>query len=107
MSSDFKFDEYSFQRICSNLIQNAIEAGAKNISFLFAETESQLNLDIVNDGKEIKNKEKLFIPFATTKKNGSGLGLIIILQLVHMHKGRFFLKSSDEKETIFRLELPK
>ena len=53
----------------------------------------------------IKHPDKLFVPFSTTKKEGNGLGLIIILQIIDAHGGRYFLKKSDENETIFTAEL--
>ena len=101
----FVFDEFGFQRITSNLIQNALEAGATDVCFNFSNEAHIITCDIMNNGKMIEDSDKLFVPFATTKKNGTGLGLVIMLQIVHAHKGQFFLKKTDENETIFTIHL--
>jgi signal transduction histidine kinase len=102
--ASFKFDEFSLQRLVSNLIQNAIDAGASNIEFsFFSDTETEV-LEIKNDGEMIIEKEKLFSPYSTSKTKGTGLGLLIISQIVHKEKGKFYLLKSDKKETIFRME---
>lgn len=105
LNTDFCFDEHAFQRIVSNLIQNAIEANASTISFSFFREDGKSILEITNNGERIKDSEKLFVPFSTSKKDGSGLGLVIVLQFVHMHNARIFLKHSREDETQFRMEL--
>ena len=100
----FYFDEFSFQRLVSNLIQNAIDAGAELIEFNFFRQGNKEVLDIRNNGEMIKEKEKLFIPYSTSKSKGTGLGLLIISQIVHKVKGKFYLLKSDKTETIFRME---
>ncbi|MCB0278273.1 MAG: HAMP domain-containing histidine kinase [Calditrichaeota bacterium] len=105
LEKPFQFDEFAFNRLCSNVIQNAIEAGASGISFHFYNQDGKTVIDITNDGEMIKHPDKLFVPFSTTKAEGSGLGLIIILQIIDAHGGRYFLKKSDENETVFTAEL--
>lgn len=106
LTQPFIFDEFGFQRIASNLIQNAVEAGATEITFHLFEIDGKICCEIINNGNIIKSREKLFIPFATTKKHGTGLGLVIMLQIVHAHNGQFFLKKSDELSTVFSIQLP-
>ena len=105
LEKPFMFDAFGFQRIVSNLIQNAIEASSTAISFSFYQEDDTIICDIRNNGEAVRNPEKLFVPFATTKEKGSGLGLVIILQIVHQHKGHFFLKESDDNETCFSILL--
>jgi signal transduction histidine kinase len=101
-----EFDEYALQRVCSNLIQNAIEAGATKLTFFFSSEHGKSLIDVANNGAKINDPSKLFVPFSTTKKEGSGLGLVIILQFVHLHHGQIYLKHSTDTETMFRIELP-
>ena len=107
LNTPFIFDEFGFQRITSNLIQNALEAGATDVTFNFYNEGHIVLCDIINNGKMIEIPDKLFVPFATTKKNGTGLGLVIMLQIVHAHKGQFFLKHTNETNTIFTIQLNK
>jgi len=49
---------------------------------------------------------RIFAPFFTTKKKGSGLGLMIVQRIVRDHGGRIDLESAPGKGTTFRIWLP-
>ena len=67
---------------------------------------SKVYIKISNNGPAIspENLEKIFIPFFTTKENGSGIGLYISRQIIHLHKGLLSV-SSRTGETVFGIEL--
>ncbi len=51
-------------------------------------------------------KKNIFVPFFTTKKNGSGIGLSLARQIMRMHGGTITLHSVPHKETVFTLRFP-
>jgi signal transduction histidine kinase len=60
---------------------------------------------IANDGEQIPEsaQEQIFIPFYTTKKEGSGIGLSLARQIMRNHNGSIELLSSDAEKTVFEL----
>ena len=48
-------------------------------------------------------KKKIFMPFFTSKKSGSGIGLSLARQIMHLHKGTVSVKSKPDEGTIFTL----
>lgn len=69
-----------------------------------------LQIDIRDDGEGMSEEvlEQIFDPFFTTKKNGSGtgLGLSLVEQIIHSHKGYIFAESSRGKGSVFHIFLP-
>lgn len=99
-------DESQISRILINLIKNAVQAGAKNIE-ITAEINSdeQTLIRISNDGAPIspESQDQIFIPFFTTKPEGSGIGLSLSRQIMRAHNGTLDLTRSDEQCTEFTL----
>lgn len=96
--------------ILINLITNAIEASYdySDILISWKQLESNMTLlKIQNRGKTIPEniKEKIFKPFFTTKKDGSGLGLFSIYKIVYTAKGRIEVISKNE-QTTFNIYIP-
>jgi signal transduction histidine kinase len=62
-------------------------------------------IDVCNNGHPISpdSQEQIFIPFFTTKPEGSGIGLSLSRQIMRLHNGSIRLVRSDEKGTIFTL----
>ncbi len=99
-------DESQISRILINLIKNAIQAGAKHI-WITAEIDSneQTHIHVANDGLPItpESQEQIFIPFFTTKPEGSGIGLSLSRQIMRAHNGTLELTRSDEENTEFTM----
>ena len=99
-------DESQISRILINLIKNAIQAGAKHIS-IAAEIDSdeQTLISVSNDGVPIspESQEQIFIPFFTTKRDGSGIGLSLSRQIMRAHNGKIELICSNVSKTEFLL----
>ncbi len=103
-------DENKLKQVFFNLINNSIDAlkdkrNDKRIIILCEKEENKINIYIKDNGKGIKNPEKLFTPFYTEKDHGSGLGLIIVKRIIEAHKGKIEFKD-DYEYTIFKITLP-
>ena len=99
-------DEGQISQILINLIKNALQAGAKHIDISARMgKEDEVIVQVTNDGEPIpvSAQEQIFIPFYTTKKEGSGIGLSISRQIMRNHNGSIELVNSNEKETAFKL----
>jgi len=97
-------DEGQISQIFINLIKNALQAGAKHIDI--AAKMGKDDEVIVLDGEPIpvSAQEQIFIPFYTTKKEGSGIGLSISRQIMRQHNGTIDLLRSDVNQTVFELK---
>lgn len=99
-------DESQISRILINLIKNAIQAQATHIH-ISAEIDSneQTLIHVSNDGVPIspESQEQIFIPFFTTKQDGSGIGLSLSRQIMRAHNGTIDLTRSDDQGTEFTL----
>ena len=99
-------DESQISRILINLIKNAIQAEARHISITSGiDSEEQTIISVSNDGIPISpaSREQIFIPFFTTKRDGSGIGLSLSRQIMLAHNGRLDLVRSDSQCTCFTL----
>ncbi|MBR4133532.1 MAG: HAMP domain-containing histidine kinase [Bacteroidales bacterium] len=99
-------DEGQISQILINLIKNALQAGAKHIDISARmDKDDEVIVQVANDGEPIpvSAQEQIFIPFYTTKKEGSGIGLSISRQIMRNHNGSIELLRSDERQTVFEL----
>ncbi len=99
-------DEGQMAQIVVNLIKNALQAGAHAI-FISSRINSseQVLISVSNDGRPISREsaEQIFVPFYTTKQDGSGIGLSLSRQMMRLHNGSIILERSDEQVTTFTL----
>ena len=99
-------DEGQISQIFINLIKNALQAGAKNIVIgAGMGPDDEVIVRVANDGEPIpaSAQEQIFIPFYTTKKEGSGIGLSLARQIMRQHNGSIDLIRSDARQTSFEL----
>ena len=99
-------DEGQISQILINLIKNALQAGAKHIDITAKMgKDDEVIIDVANDGEPIppSAQEQIFIPFYTTKKEGSGIGLSISRQIMRNHNGTIDLLRSDGNQAVFEL----
>lgn len=100
-------DEGQISQILINLIKNALQAGAKHIDISARMgKDDEVIIDVANDGTPIpvSAQEQIFVPFFTTKKEGSGIGLSISRQIMRNHDGTISLLRSDVNQTVFELK---
>jgi two-component system, NtrC family, nitrogen regulation sensor histidine kinase NtrY len=101
-------DENQISQVLINLLKNAIEANENNqagIITIIAGKDPDNHTEIcVSDngpGIPINQIDEVFVPFFTTRKEGSGIGLSISKQIMRLHGGNLKLRSVPGKETIF------
>ena len=99
-------DEAQISRILINLIKNAVQADARHIRIIASiAADERTVISVANDGSAIspEAQEQIFIPFFTTKRDGSGIGLSLSRQIMRAHNGTLDLVRSDSRETEFTL----
>ena len=99
-------DEGQLTQILINLVKNAIQADARNITITAEINLSEhIIIHVINDGRPIskESQEEIFIPFFTTKQEGTGIGLSLSRQIMRLHNGSLNLTRSDVNGTVFTL----
>lgn len=102
-------DEVLLRQACTNLIQNSVEAmkdGGK-LSLGYKNMGDFVEVTVSDTGHGIPEsiKDKIFLPFYTTKEKGTGLGLAIVQKIIVSHGGEISVESSNEWTT-FKVRLP-
>lgn len=107
---EIKADENLITQVLINLIKNALEANENNRSAkitITARTVSDKHTEIcvADNGPGIPGNliDEIFVPFYTTRRNGSGIGLSISKQIMRAHGGNLKVRSVAGKETVFCL----
>jgi nitrogen fixation/metabolism regulation signal transduction histidine kinase len=106
-----KIDKEQWVQVFNNLIKNAIQATslqAESRIIISVRKESDAVIIEVSDngsGIDDEQKEKIFIPYFTTKNTGSGIGLSVVKHIVENHEGEISFVSELNKGTTFRIRL--
>ena len=99
-------DEGQISQILVNLVKNAIQASATSVEIV-AEMDLTENviIHVINNGRPIskESQEEIFVPFYTTKQEGTGIGLSLSRQIMRLHNGTLRLTRSDMQSTVFTL----
>lgn len=99
-------DESQILQVLNNLIKNAVQAEANSIR-ISAElnSEDRTIISVTNNGKPVplRQQDEIFVPFYTTKPNGTGIGLSLSRQIMTKHNGNITLVQSDKNTTTFAL----
>ena len=105
-------DPEQIRRVVLNLVDNAIEAmDRKGVIDIETRHDAANNLVLVvvaDNGPGIPpaEREKLFLPYYSTKQRGSGLGLAIVRRIVAEHGGSIDVTDNQPRGTRFAIELP-
>lgn len=107
----FEIDAYLIEQVLINLILNAIDATetASNPQIVVSADISHRGsgqIKITDNGIGIPNEimDSVFVPFFSTKKSGSGIGLSLCKQIMLLHGGKIQLQSSETKGTAVSLQ---
>jgi len=103
-------DPVQIQQVLVNLVKNAMQAMTKGGTLTLATGEGSdgvwVSVGDTGGGIPQEQLNRIFEPFYTTKKKGSGLGLMIVQRIVRAHGGRIELESKVGRGTTFRIWLP-
>ena len=99
-------DRKQIEQVFINLISNSLHAIKEKpkIVIKVEKLNNRINITFSDNGVGIPDsiKGRVFVPYFTTRKNGSGIGLTLIKSIIESHGGSIFLKSNKE-ETMFVL----
>lgn len=103
-------DEEMIEQVLINLVKNAIEAvdqtpGGK-VELRGRAEDNVVMIEVIDNGPGIIPEaiERIFVPFFTTKKTGSGIGLALSRQIMQMHNGSLTVKSELDVRTVFTMK---
>ncbi len=103
-------DKRHIKQALLNLIQNAMAAmpDGGNLGIAVAATNDELTISVSDTGTGIPEDmlTKIFEPYFTTKKSGTGLGLTITFKIIKEHSGDISLESKEGKGSTFTIHLP-
>ena len=103
-------DATQLQQVLVNLVKNATQAMTTGgtLTLQTGENSDDVWFSVTDTGGGIPQEQinRIFEPFYTTKKKGSGLGLMIVQRIVRAHNGRIELESHVGRGTTFRVWLP-
>ncbi len=105
-------DRVQLQQLILNLLLNGLEAMDPVIDrprkLLIRTNRNSIDalVEIRDYGVGLKNKDKVFDAFFTTKEKGMGMGLAICRSIVEAHNGRLWIAPADGPGTTFRFALP-
>jgi PAS domain S-box-containing protein len=107
---EFFADQNLISQVLINLLKNALEANENNndgiIKIIASEgINNHHEICVIDNGPGIseENIDEIFVPFFTTRQNGSGIGLSISRQIMKIHGGNLKVRSVPDKETVFCL----
>ncbi len=105
-------DREQLKRALMNLIDNAITAtsdgGSIEVKVDYNKTDQVIEFRVSDTGVGIKeeDRDKLFLPYFSTKKEGTGLGLAIVHKIVADHKGTITVEDNKPTGAIFTIKIP-
>lgn len=108
-------DPHLLEQVLINLLNNAVQSLKSNESPVKGEILLKASIDdrgkalikVADNGPGISQDiiDKIFIPFFTTKQDGSGIGLSISQQIINAHFGSLSVSSIPNKQTVFTIRL--
>jgi two-component system nitrogen regulation sensor histidine kinase NtrY len=110
--SQLFIDPVQLEQVLINLIKNAVESvqnsqQAGKVVISWQQQDKTLTLTVADEGTGISNTDNLFVPFYTTKKQGSGIGLVLSRQILEVHGGQLTLSNRpDRRGCLAVIELP-
>ncbi len=96
-------------QVIINLLLNAMDAvkdcEKPRIALLAGESNAKVKIEVIDNGHGIKPDimDKIFMPFFTSKQHGSGIGLSLSRQIMHLHKSTISVRSKLGEGTVFAL----
>lgn len=110
-SIDMNGDKNQLSQVLLNLLKNsmqALEGKTDGTISIHAQQDDHISIDITDNGQGIlpELQEKVFIPFFTTKSEGTGIGLSLCKQIIRNHGGHLAIQESQPGKTVFHIDIP-
>jgi nitrogen fixation/metabolism regulation signal transduction histidine kinase len=103
-------DRDQLEQLLINLVNNAVDAAAETsggVEITWERQNGELDLRVVDEGPGLPATRNLFTPFFTTKRSGTGIGLVLSRQIAEAHGGSLTLEDrADAPGCVARLRLP-
>jgi two-component system, NtrC family, nitrogen regulation sensor histidine kinase NtrY len=103
-------DEDQLDQLLINVIRNAVDAALETgggVQVSWRLRDSMVDVSVEDEGPGISDRANLFVPFYSTKRNGTGIGLILARQIAEAHRGTFTLENrSTGRGCVATLALP-
>lgn len=102
-------DEEMIEQVLINLLKNSAEAVAQKqharVDLIGRYDGSHIKIEVIDNGTGIIPEaiERIFVPFYTTKKTGSGIGLSLSRQIMQLHNGTLTVESEPDVRTVFTM----
>jgi nitrogen fixation/metabolism regulation signal transduction histidine kinase len=107
---NIRADPDQLEQLLINLVRNGVDAALEtggSVEVGWAKNGSNLELWVADEGPGLPNTANLFVPFFTTKPEGSGIGLVLCRQIAEAHGGSLTLQNREDKRGCrARLRLP-
>lgn len=102
---DLKLIEQALINLVTNSIHAVEDTAHPLIEINYRLEQNKLYIDVADNGKGVEAEllEKIFVPFFTTRKTGSGIGLTITRNIMKMHHGSLEVNSIPFERTVFSL----
>jgi signal transduction histidine kinase len=92
-------DPDQLEQVLINLIRNAVDAAQETGGRVFLRLErghNSIEIIVRDEGPGLSNTANLFVPFFTTKRGGSGIGLVLSRQIAEAHNGSLSLRNAPD-----------
>lgn len=103
-------DPILIEQVLLNLIKNGLEAMAQSdhdtLYVHVSQVGQEIQVQVIDNGHGLKDAERLFDPFYSTKKEGLGIGLNICRSVIEAHRGRLWAENNPSGGTIFSFRVP-
>src|SRR5690606_28443859 len=107
---DVMADPILIEQVLLNLLKNGIEAMEnsqyRRLHLVITDQYPIVEVAVIDRGHGLRDPERLFEPFYSTKSEGLGMGLNICRTIIESHHGRLWAEANPEGGTIFRFTLP-
>ncbi|NYT57668.1 PAS domain S-box protein [Alcaligenaceae bacterium] len=107
---DVLADSILIEQVLLNLLKNGVEAmegsDYRTLHLVITDQGALIEIAVIDRGHGLRDPERLFEPFYSTKSEGLGMGLNICRTIIESHHGRLWASENPEGGTIFRFTLP-
>lgn len=100
-------DYNRLSQVMTNLVKNSFEAHANSVLIKSYVESEDIIVEVIDDGEGLKcDRKRIYEPFYTTKRDGTGLGVALSKEIIEAHSGTLEYFDNYDKGTIAKISLP-